>query len=509
MKVEIRVDPARLRRWTGDLARRLAALPGVTSVGLRLAPARPLPAALDLLIGLDRLVHRLPGERPSDPVAPAGLGLPVDAAEPADLVIDLAGDGAALPRRSLRPLFAGSPDEAALFAALLAGEVPLLEIEDDAGGRAAGRPSVENAAGFAQAYETVVARLGALVEGALTGRPSRASAAQGAARPVAARAVATYAARSLAFAAVRALYRLCCHAPHWRVGWRPVEAGGVWARGSLEGAPWHILADPGIRFFADPFPARWQGRDLVFVEDFDHRTQKGILSVAEVLADGRTGAVRPVLEEPWHLSYPFLFEDEGAMYMIPESSAAKRVVLYRADPFPHRWVPEAVLLDGIEASDATIVRHGGRLWLFATTRDGQGAHSDMLSLFHAPALRGPWTAHPLNPVLIDAAAARPAGNIVVRDGRLWRPVQDCSRGYGRGLGLAEVTRLDEEGFSQAVRTLIRPEDAGWGRRLHTLTTNGFVECVDGAAHSPRWRTAPAAPAPAPTAAPALALPGRG
>ena len=75
--------------------------------------------------------------------------------------------------------------------------------------------------------------------------------------------------------------------------------------------------------------------------------------------------------------------------MIPESSANRRVSLYRADPFPQRWVKEADLLTGIEASDATIVRHGGRYWMFAAVRDGGGAYSDVLCLFSAPRLVGP------------------------------------------------------------------------------------------------------------------------
>ena len=169
-------------------------------------------------------------------------------------------------------------------------------------------------------------------------------------------------------------------------------------------------------------------------------------------------------------------------------SANRSVVLYRADPFPHRWVQEAVLLTDIEASDATIIQHGGTFWMFAATRDGAGSWSDMLSLFSAPDLRGPWTPHPANPVLVDQASARPAGAMVVRDGKLWRPVQDCTFGYGTGIGLAEVTRLDREGFEQNVQAVLRADPKWPGRRFHTLNRAGRIECIDGAAHSPRSPT---------------------
>jgi len=75
-----------------------------------------------------------------------------------------------------------------------------------------------------------------------------------------------------------------------------------------------------------------------------------------------------VLEERSHLSYPFVFERDGQIWMIPESSANATVSLYRAERFPDRWVKETDLLTGITASDATIVEHAGRLWMFATTR---------------------------------------------------------------------------------------------------------------------------------------------
>ncbi len=225
----------------------------------------------------------------------------------------------------------------------------------------------------------------------------------------------------------------------------------------------------------------------MFLEDYDHRGGKAVISVVPFDDHGPSGPARPVLEEPWHLSYPFIFALEGQVWMIPESSANRTVSLYRADPFPDRWVHEATLLTNIEASDATLVHHDGHFWMFAATRDGAGSWSDTLALFRSDDIRGPWTAHPGNPVVVDQASARPAGAIVERDGRLWRPVQDCTNGYGTGIGLAEITRLDSEHFEQRVHTVLRAP-ADWpGRRFHTLNRADRLECIDGSAHSPRNR----------------------
>ncbi|MBL7406346.1 formyl transferase, partial [Escherichia coli] len=82
------------------------------------------------------------------------------------------------------------------------------------------------------------------------------------------------------------------------------------------------------------------------------------------------------LELETHLSYPFVFEADGQVWMIPESHASGTIDLYRATDFPRGWVHEAVLLDGVVAGDATLLQHGGRWWMFATVRAGGGSYSD-------------------------------------------------------------------------------------------------------------------------------------
>jgi hypothetical protein len=283
----------------------------------------------------------------------------------------------------------------------------------------------------------------------------------------------------------RQVYRLFFYSPHWRVGWRIVGGKDVWDRGDLAGVPWRALPNAPFRFFADPFPVCWRGHSYIFFEDFDHRLGKGVISAVEVDESGIRGEVFPALEEPWHLSYPFMLEHEGQLWMLPESSASTTISLYRADPFPGRWIKEAELICGVKASDATIVRHDDLFWLFATVESERGTSFDALHIFFSRSLFGPWIAHPKNPVVVDLRCARPAGNLVFRDGKLWRPAQDCEAGYGVGIGLAEVTRLNQLEFEQVVRVRLRPDVYWPGRKLHTLNRAGQLECIDGSANTLR------------------------
>jgi hypothetical protein len=196
------------------------------------------------------------------------------------------------------------------------------------------------------------------------------------------------------------------------------------------------------------------------------------------IVDGVPTEPRPVLERPYHLSYPFVFRRGAEIYMIPETSAVGRIELYRADPFPDRWMFERVLISDVIASDATLVTWNGRDWLFASVA-GEGASTwDALGLFYADDLFGEWQPHPLNPVLIDAGAARPGGAMVVQGNRLRRVAQDCRRLYGGGIVLADVDELDPENYAQTVRAALGPPPGSGAAGAHTLNVAAGYEFID-------------------------------
>ncbi len=496
----VHVERTALARWVLWLVEALERCPG-TAVHVRLADTpQGESSALATLLSLERITVRH-GPGGADRIAPSDLSSAHAAPEhlKPDLVIDLAAAGApasAAPR--LRPLYNGQPGETSLASALFFQGTPAIAIERSTSDEAAhvvatGSASLEAAAGIGGAIEAVGSRVIALILKALS--PTAADARLDAPvtapfRSITHADIAGSTAKDVARAAVRAAYQLCCHGSHWRVGWRFVEPGGdVWTRRDLDGVRWNVLADPVDHFYADPFPLRWQGRDYLFFEDLDHKTEKGIISVIAFDEAGRPGPTMPVLEEPWHLSYPFLIEHRGDIFMIPESSTNRDIAIYRAVDFPLKWQRHAVLVEGVEAADATIVEHDGLYWMTAVVRDGSGGYSDMLALWSANDLFGPWQAHPSNPVLIDDRTARPAGNFVSRDGKLYRPVQDCRRTYGAALNLMRVTRLDREGFAQQSEGAVTAGGTWPGSRIHTLNYNGRLETIDGYTLRPKWKPA--------------------
>jgi hypothetical protein len=183
-----------------------------------------------------------------------------------------------------------------------------------------------------------------------------------------------------------------------------------------------------------------------------------------------------------HASYPQLLEHDGAIYCIPETLAQRRVQLYRADPFPSRWIPDAVLLDDFAGADATVHFHDGRWWLFAGNHDDQD--ETKLYIFHAMDLRGPWLPHAANPVKCDLRSARPAGPLFTAADELYRPAQDCSVTYGGAVVVNRVEKLTPHEFLERPVKRLRPAPQGpYPDGLHTLSAAGNVTLVDGKRHA--------------------------
>jgi hypothetical protein len=266
---------------------------------------------------------------------------------------------------------------------------------------------------------------------------------------------------------------------YWQVAYRQIDGPGIAERGQLAGPAFTVLPDDGKRFYADPFALEHQGRHFLFVEEFPYERGKGIISVAESI-DGRLTTPHAVLMEPHHLSYPQVFILDGDVFMIPESSAAREVVLYRAERFPDVWVRDTVLLQSVDFNDATLLERSGRFWLFGTQRFGRGSASDTMTVYSATSIRGPWSPHARNPITIDHSATRPGGAFIRHDDALLLPVQDGSEAYGGGLGLMELIRLDDDEVIFAPPRPVRPGHA-WARKgIHTLNRSGKLEVVDSA-----------------------------
>jgi hypothetical protein len=246
------------------------------------------------------------------------------------------------------------------------------------------------------------------------------------------------------------------------------------------------ITDTAARMVADPFAVQKSGQWFLFFEIDSVTTRQGEIGLATSTDTTNWIYRQIVLNEPFHLSYPYVFEQDGVYYMIPETHQAGAIRLYRADPFPTHWTHLADLIQG-SYHDPSIVRYSGRWWIFACK--GQ---NETMDIFYADQLTGPWQPHKKNPVITnDRTRARCGGRIREIDGKLIRFAQDCLDRYGHRLQGYEVTTLTPENYDEqplAENPLLAPDGSGWNaHRMHQLdlyqtATNNWIGFVDGNAH---------------------------
>jgi hypothetical protein len=277
----------------------------------------------------------------------------------------------------------------------------------------------------------------------------------------------------------------------WLIALRRTERALDPTRPDLAGM--QVLDVPAGRFWADPYVMRRDGRDYLFVEEYPYATRRGRIAVAELDRDLRVNAVHTIVEKPWHLSYPIVFDADGDTWMTIESSAARTLGLYRSLAFPQQWEFVGDLLQGRNAVDGTLHFDGTHWYLFACISESplnvdKRVWTDLF-LFVADRLQGPWRPHPANPLVSDVRRARPAGSLFVHEGRLIRPAQDCSIDYGYAVVFHEVVTLDPQHYAERALGRIDPDWMPGLRGCHTYSysPDAGIEVVDAKRLLPRSR----------------------
>lgn len=495
MNVCIVVDRERYSIWHTWLVADLKAAGHSASV-VAASRSSGWPVGLAKALRLDRMVHSLSGAHAMDSDIPGDLR-PEGTAGPFDVAIDCSGSHKVLPEatRTLRLLFNGVPSELGIITAVL-NEKPFevaLRDERSRGWAAVAYPAVPSRRALTDVLNSVLARAVELIVQCVSKPELRAAVPAklpGSADPLPESAsvggelvsrvylrlggiLATKVARKLSGGQSALGLR-----SRWALAIRPKSSPGICRGDWPTRADFSVVRDDGQRFYADPMLIEHEGRTWLFCEEFPFATARGIISVAEICGDGSVSAMRPVLERPYHLSYPFVFRDKDEFWLIPESGSSGAVELYRATEFPYVWKFERNIIDGIAAYDVTALKHSGHYFLLLTTAHRKSTTCDNLRIFEADSLDGPFVPHAMGVAMIDCTQSRSAGAVFQRGADVLRPVQDCSQSYGGGLGIARIDRLTSDTYAQTLIARLRPVGNAAITGIHTYTESPRFEAVD-------------------------------
>ncbi len=249
------------------------------------------------------------------------------------------------------------------------------------------------------------------------------------------------------------------------------------------------LRPPRDRFWADPFVIQRAGKDYIFVEELRFKSGKGEIAVLEH-QDGRLLSANTIISQPYHMSYPFVFDHAGELYMVPETRNNGTIEIWRNTAFPEGWTKMADLMTNVSAGDTTLFRHEGRWWMFTNlSRTSRLRSADELHAFysdHPSPLEAVWHAHDGNPLIRDTRFARQGGRVFVDDeGRLIRCAQDTAVRYGYAVLFFHVQELSPSQFSE---TLLHKVEPDWRDDVvghHTFDRSGDLFIFDACFVKPR------------------------
>lgn len=248
---------------------------------------------------------------------------------------------------------------------------------------------------------------------------------------------------------------------------------------------------------ADPFLFVHQDQLFLFYEQKDLKTPGVLMMTSTVDLKNWTMPVC-VLKEAYHLSFPWVFEHGGEIYMLPEAGASKSIRLYKAmDDSLTKFEYSATLLKEpkdrkvfMSYGDTCIHIKDGVFYMFTQLQYEDRINT--LELYTSSSLTGPYTPHPMSPIQHNQKFGRNAGCLFMKDGVLYRFSQDCTKFYGDNVHVSEIDEITMTSFREhVVKENILPLDIEFysdgGHQLNAVQFNGkWIVATDAKEYHPLW-----------------------
>ena len=239
------------------------------------------------------------------------------------------------------------------------------------------------------------------------------------------------------------------------------------------------IKNPPNHFLADPFVVSTENENYCFVEDYNYQSSRGSISVYQ-LTEKDSKKIGDAIIEPFHMSYPCVFQYQSKYYMCPETCENKDIRLYECECFPLKWNLKKIVKSDISAVDTTIFEKDGTWWLFTNidpTNVGD-IFSELHIFFSDNPLTDNWIPHPMNPIFVDSVKAR-MGGILFDNGIIYRVSQQQGFDvYGKSCTLNRITRLSKSNYEENIVFKIEPNFFNRLKGTHHLHSNGKVTVFD-------------------------------
>lgn len=240
------------------------------------------------------------------------------------------------------------------------------------------------------------------------------------------------------------------------------------------------------RWFADPFFLSVDESHIVLLaEEFCYASQKGRIAKLVIKIDGYVlEEMKIILELPSHLSFPFIFRKADTIFMIPENCKTGQATVYEYNSQTDE-VKQVSVLCHLPLTDAILIKMpDDRRYILSTKEPTQ--NKNHLHVYAVDTDTWKMNEQPIQDICFESNIARNAGDIFTCDGIMYRPAQDCNKGYGHGVVIQQMNYADGQFSLKDVRTFSSdiPEfDMGY----HTFNLMNGLIVID--AHGHRFKMA--------------------
>lgn len=238
--------------------------------------------------------------------------------------------------------------------------------------------------------------------------------------------------------------------------------------------PFIVINNPPHCWAADPFVIEDKGTTYIFAELYDSRRGRGVIGYCELLENDTWTEWRPVIIEPYHLSYPHVYRENNEIYMIPEANQSRTLYCYKAVEFPEKWEKLSPIRENVRYADTSLFQW--KEHSFALTYDVENIEDYKLILLD---LEHPEYDRVIN--LSDADYRRPAGRMDSEHSI--RVAQNCRNGYGEGLifyryGISDENQYSEKQVAELTPNQINLSEKKYLCGMHTYNTSEHYEVID-------------------------------
>lgn len=230
-------------------------------------------------------------------------------------------------------------------------------------------------------------------------------------------------------------------------------------------------------WFADPFIYQINSNTIVLlVEELEYKNNKG--RICKITVDKSTYKllqVEPLLELSTHLSYPYICDIDGKIYICPENNEGGAV---RAYEFSNNQLVNPQILIPEPLVDTQFLKLKGKFYAFGVKNIcGAMEETKRLEVFESDSFFGPY--RHIQTIENSKCEERGAGAIICNGDKIYRPVQCCEGGYGRAVIFKELRKVDGQFVENEIFRIHGSFYRHWGLGMHQYHSKENWSVVDG------------------------------